>query len=401
MKPPLPLILSAALLATGGAWADDDAPVTPPAPGTTAGASASAAVASELNPLLNHQSDAAPPPPAVPIPSNSTELNSGANQSAPPAGIAPTVVPVPAPAPAAAAPAATLAQQIQSPPRAPRMRAPRPVPVNSITNEEIEQADKIWQRVGQAGGVIGTNGTVMYAYGESRPTINCAPLHLCVIQLIAGEQITDLSIGDSVRWKVAASRAGDAPVVVTKPVTAHLETNLTVLTDQGRVYYMTLKSTTSNYVPLVQYYNPQEIIEKINARTGQMHAQAQAAQETKDASLGKLDPATMDFNYACKGEASFKPSKVFSGNGHVYLQMPDDMKYHDAPAAFDQSNDTTQLINSRLTRGYTILDGLPEKFKLVVGVGSDAQTIECAHGKNDGNSNRWNRDNNRFLNPPN
>jgi len=316
MKPLLSIMLSGCLLAAGAAWADDDAPAAPPA--------------------------------------------SLAGENAEPAG-----------APPAATPSTpSVSTGIQPRPR--MRRAPRPTLDESLAGE---LAERLWQRTGQAAGLIGTGGTVMVAYGESRPTIRCTPLHLCVIQLIAGEQITDLSIGDSVRWKVAASRAGDTPVVVTKPVALGLDTNLTVLTDAGRVYYMTLRSGGS-HVPLVQFYNPQEIIEHIHTRAGQV----QAARETKDATLGKLDPATLDFNYACTGDAGFKPTQVFSGNGHVYLQMQGDMPYHDAPAVFDQSGDTTQLINSRLARGYTILDGLPDKFKLVTGAGSDARTVECSHG---------------------
>jgi type IV secretion system protein VirB9 len=258
-------------------------------------------------------------------------------------------------------------------------RAPRPV-LNTITGSAVDRAARIWERTGQAAGLIGSNGTVMYAYGETRPVSHCAPLHLCVIQLMTGEQITDLSIGDSVRWKVAASRAGDMPVVVTKPVATNLETNLTVLTDAGRVYYMTLKSNEDRYVPLVQFYNPQEILEKVHVEARQKQERDKAEQETKDAALGKLDPAMLDFNYACTGEARFKPIRVFSGNGHVYLQMPADMPWHDAPAIFDVGDGSTQLINSRFARGYEILDGLPEKFRLVIGVDSKAQAVECAHG---------------------
>ena len=304
-----------------------------------------------------------------------------------PAAPAPIVVAPPGMPPAGAVPVAKQVFQPQPTQRQSRARrsAVGTVKADVISQDEINQADILWRHSGQAGGVIGTNGAVSYAYGETRPVIFCAPLHLCVVQLINGEQITDLSIGDSVRWKVAASRAGDTPVVVLKPVASGLETNLTVLSDQGRVYYMTLKSTVTNYVPLVQFYNPQEIVEKINTRNGQIQAQAQAVQEGKDSALGKLDPATLDYNYTCvntgKGDALFKPTRMFSGNGHIYLQMPDDMKYHDAPAAFDETNDSTQLINSRLVRGYTILDGLPDKFKLVVGVGKEAQTVTCAHGK--------------------
>jgi type IV secretion system protein VirB9 len=206
-------------------------------------------------------------------------------------------------------------------------------------------------------------------------------LHLCVIKLMPGESINDISIGDSVRWRVASSRAGDMPVIVLKPAATGLETNLTVLTDAGRVYYMTLRSAARGAVPLIQFFDPQDILIKVNERRDQTQAQARQEQEKRDASFGKLDPVALDFQYICtaKNKAQFKPTEVFSGNGHIYLKMPEDMKYQDAPVVFDTSTDNMQLINSRYARGYEVIDGLPTKFKLVVGVDSDAQTVECAH----------------------
>jgi len=304
--------------------------------------------------------------------------------SKPPAAIVPlatatpTVIPSTQPAPVASSPAAagvSVGRQV-------RKRRHRP-----DSEVDIEKAASLWARTGQAAGVIGDNGTVMYAYGESRPVIHCEPLHLCVIKLMQGEQITDISIGDSVRWKVAASHAGDMPVIVIKPATTGLETNLSILTDAGRVYYMTLRSAAQGAVPLVQFFSPEDIIAKVNERNGQLLLKAQTAQETHDATLGRLDPATLDFHYTCTGKAQFKPTEVFSGNGHIYLKMPDDMKYHDSPAVFDTSSNSTQLINSRFARGYQVLDGLPEKFKLAVGVGSDAETVECTHSGDKTSSN--------------
>jgi type IV secretion system protein VirB9 len=346
MKSLFSIALSAVALAAsaGKVWADSEVP-------PDVGAALATPAESALNPLTGDKESATRAAPVNPVP------------------VVPSI-----------AAAATAKPQTQ--PRKPSVRkAPRPAVANTVADSEAQRAARLWERTGQAAGLIGGNGVVMYAYGETRPVIRCAPLHLCVIQLITGEQITDLSIGDSVRWKVAASRAGDTPVVVTKPVAVKLETNLTVLTDAGRVYYMTLKSDEDVYVPLVQFYNPQEIIEKVNTDARQKQALALAQQETKDATLGQLDLATLDFNYACTGEARFKPVRVFSGNGHVYLQMPADMPYHDAPIVFDESGGSTQLINSRFARGYEILDGLPEKFRLVVGVGSNAQSIECGHGQ--------------------
>jgi type IV secretion system protein VirB9 len=379
MKSLLSSVLSVSRRAAGmsNAWADPTSTSQPSNAGTAAirNAAPTSPAESVLNPLLapltggNEAGAASATAPVVPalIPSTDGQVNPGASKAA-----VPVVVPaIPTPVAKQVAPAK---------PRAHGQRPSRHISINTLTGDDMDRAERIWERTGQAAGVIGINGTLTYAYGESRPTIHCAPLHLCVVQFINGEQITDLSIGDSVRWKVAASRAGDTPVVVIKPVAIDLETNITVLTDAGRVYYMTLKSDEDAYVPLVQFYNPLELIHKVATEARRKEAEVKAEQETKDASLGKIDPATLDINYTCTGEASFKPVRVFSGNGHVYLQMPGDMAFHDSPAIFDESSGNTQLINSRPVRGYVVLDGLPKKIKLVVGLDNQAQVVECAHG---------------------
>ena len=65
-------------------------------------------------------------------------------------------------------------------------------------------------------------------------------------------------------------------------------------------------------------------------------------------------------------------------------QMPDTLAYGDAPALFNLveigHHTQTELINSRLLHGYYVIDGLPTRFKLLVGAGKAARTVTCAHG---------------------
>ena len=263
-----------------------------------------------------------------------------------------------------------------------------PVPLSGRATDAAAQQ---WLRTGVANDIIGTNGQVMYAYGQSRPTITCAPLHVCVINLLAGEHITSLSIGDSVRWLVQPTNAGDRPVVVVKPTAAGLVTNLVVTTDAGRVYYMTLVSDAHDYVPLVGFYDPQQLVINMQQQAAQARAAEQAKVDARKqavvAPLGDIDPAKLDFDFRCKADdnhadldnADLLPVRVFAGGGHTYLQMPPDMKFTDAPAVFNTSNGSTELMNSRLVHGYYVIDGLPTKFKLVLGVGKNSRAVTCHH----------------------
>ncbi len=265
-----------------------------------------------------------------------------------------------------------------------------PVPLSSRATEDASQE---WLQTGIAPSLVGTNGQVMYPYGQSRLTITCAPLHICVINLMTGEHITNMSIGDSVRWLVQSAGAGDRPVVVVKPTAAGLVTNLVVTTDAGRVYYMTLVSDAHDYVPLVGFYDPQQLVINMQQQAAQARAAEQAKAEARRkavvAPMGSIDPASLDFDFTCKADdghadlenADLKPVRVFAGGGHTYLQMPPDMKYTDAPAVFSVTNGQTELMNSRLVHGYYIIDGLPQTFKLVIGVGNAARSVTCRHGQ--------------------
>ena len=264
-------------------------------------------------------------------------------------------------------------------------------PPAPLSGHAFEAAAERWSETGDAPVLVGTNGAVMYAYGESHPTVTCAPLRICLINLMAHEHITNMSIGDSVRWLVQAADAGagnDAtPVVITKPTAAGLVTNLAITTDAGRVYYLTLHSDRQKYVPQIGFYDPQAIIMRLHQQHAAEVAKTTANQETVIDSLGSVDPASLDFDFTCKAEnrtaKQWLPLRVFAGSGHTYLQMSKTLADGDAPAIFNLitvgRRTQTELINSRLLHGYYVIDGLPTRFELVVGAGKSARIVTCAH----------------------
>ncbi|MFS8085620.1 MAG: TrbG/VirB9 family P-type conjugative transfer protein, partial [Acidobacteriota bacterium] len=105
----------------------------------------------------------------------------------------------------------------------------------------------------------GADGRVLYSYGEGLPTLVCAPLRLCVIELEPGERLVgDPQIGDAVRWVVSATRtgggAGRAPaeLLIVKPKTIGLDTALLVATDR-RAYYLRLLSRSDRYMARIAF----------------------------------------------------------------------------------------------------------------------------------------------------
>ncbi len=256
---------------------------------------------------------------------------------------------------------------------------------NTITPSATATAAESWGETGTAITMIGDDGEVMYAYGASRPIVTCAPLHICLIKLLPGEKVSNLSIGDTVRWKVQAATAGKYPIVVVKPTLPGIATNLSIMTDAGRVYYLTLRSDKrGQYVPEIAFYDPQQMVERVaQQESDQAAAGAAAMARNKAATVATLpgiDPATLDFDYKVKAdEGATSPVRVFSSAGHTYIQMPPDLSYSDAPAIFAITNNEQQLANFRLVGAYYVIDGIPAEIKLVLGAGSHAQTVDIKH----------------------
>lgn len=259
----------------------------------------------------------------------------------------------------------------------------------TITPAVIKRASFNWEAADEnnAEALTGDDGSVMYPYGASRPIVACAPLHVCIIKLQDDEHITNLTIGDSVRWKAQASTAGKFPVVVVKPTVTDITTNLSIMTDAGRIYYLTLVSYKNRWVPLIAFYDPARIVETVSQQYVDQAKAADAAKKRKeDATVATLpgdDIASMDFEYAITGPSSdIKPVRVFSSAGHTYIQMPESLRYKDAPAIFSLVNGEQQLVNFKSKGNYYIVDGIPDKINLVLGAGSNAKTVTIQHKTN-------------------
>jgi type IV secretion system protein VirB9 len=103
----------------------------------------------------------------------------------------------------------------------------------------------------------GRDGRVLYAFGAGLPSVVCAPLRVCMIELQPGEKIVgEPQIGDSVRWHLSPALFGsgeaETPVIVLKPLSAGLDTNLLITTDR-RAYYLRLLSKPDDYVARVAF----------------------------------------------------------------------------------------------------------------------------------------------------
>lgn len=245
----------------------------------------------------------------------------------------------------------------------------------------IAQASKIWHDTGTASPVAGNNGEVLYPYGQSTPDILCSPLHTTIIKLLPGEKIAGSALGDKIRWTATNLQLGNQAVVLVRPMQDGITTNLVIASTTGQIYDLTLVSDKAKFVPTVGFYDPQQEWDKAVVGVAMQNQANAAAQRRATMTLPDINPADLDFDYYVTGPREYRPVRVFSAAGKVYLQMPPGMKYGNAPAVFVIENGKEQLTNFQMIQGYYVIDQLFHEAKLLLGTGDNKQVVTIHAGQ--------------------
>jgi type IV secretion system protein TrbG len=246
---------------------------------------------------------------------------------------------------------------------------------------EIQAAMRAWKS-GQPAPIIRTTEFIQYPYGLIEAIVTCEPLRVCDVELDAGEEVQNVSIGDTSRWLVhpAFSGARDTltPHVMVKPSEYGIATNA-IITTNRRTYYLGLVSKAKNdhgYVRRVKFYYPQDLVEQTN-RT--FRAKTSMARRESDTTVARgLAPDRLSFGYEIVGGAglAWRPVRVFDDGQHVYIQMPDTLKASEAPALLVQSRGgESALVNYRVRLPYYVVDRLFDAAVLIVGVGQQQDRV--------------------------
>jgi type IV secretion system protein VirB9 len=245
--------------------------------------------------------------------------------------------------------------------------------------DSVDAATRDFKATGVAR-TINEGNFLMFPFGHSQPTVTCARLRACVIELQPGEIVLSRIAGDLERWEIAPAPSGAdgrTTLVVVKPKDCELTTNLVLATDR-RIYDLTLDSppcratptrgATTNprdpYVRHVRFYYPDETI----------------AQWSKPAApkLGS-DVMQLNFNFAIKRDKRFpwQPSQVFDDGAHVYIKLPPEALHADAPALFSLNADgSRELLNYSVMGDTYITDRLFDRGVLVSGVNGKEQMVK-------------------------
>jgi P-type conjugative transfer protein TrbG len=275
---------------------------------------------------------------------------------------------------------------LATPPPSPESGVPagyRPrtdVQLTKTAQEAVQMSEKWMAEHNQP--AVGRDGRVLYSYGAGLPTVVCAPLRVCMIELQSGEKIVgEPQIGDSVRWNLSPAMYGSGEsltsVIVLKPQSPGLDTNLLITTDR-RAYYLRLLSKPEEYVARVAFAYPDD---EDNERKWQQHLAQQKEQQSKFTRIAELTPGAVEamyFNYKLKGgDSVIRPIRVFDDGKKTYIQISEAAKNREAPVLVVIGPDGKQeMVNYRVKDDMYIVDRLFDHAQLVLGSGKKARKVE-------------------------
>ncbi|TIY00229.1 MAG: P-type conjugative transfer protein TrbG, partial [Mesorhizobium sp.] len=175
------------------------------------------------------------------------------------------------------------------------------------------------------------NAVQVYPFAEGALyQLYTAPERVTDIALQAGETLTSVSAGDTVRWVIGDTVSGSGDNqrthVLVKPFAPGLKTNLVVTTDR-RSYHLQLESTEKTAMAAISWTYSEDQIIALRRR----NAEAEAA--TPVASNVALDD--IRFRYSITGDTPpWRPVRAFDDGHKVYIEFPRRIDQGEAPPLF-------------------------------------------------------------------
>ncbi|KRR13324.1 conjugal transfer protein TrbG [Bradyrhizobium jicamae] len=193
-----------------------------------------------------------------------------------------------------------------------------------------------------------------------------SPEKVATIALQAGEELIDVSTGDTVRWVVGDTASGQGSSrrvhILVKPTLPDIQTNLVVLTDR-RTYHLELVSTKQTYMASISWTYPTDTLIALHRQNA-----VAAANEERVADRGvRLD--SLNFRYRIEGDdPPWRPLRAFDDGRKVFIQMPSGLSQGEAPPLFVAGADgRPNLVNYRVRGSYYIVDRLFSAAELRLG----------------------------------
>ncbi len=232
---------------------------------------------------------------------------------------------------------------------------------------------------------ISPDGLATFAYGGPLPTVLCAPLQICDIELQAGETIKAISMGDTTRWEAIPITSGperaETPHVTVKAkvVEPGMTTTLLVATDR-RTYHLSLRLSEETFMPRVHftYRDDQDAaLLAYRLKTQSLNQQRHTTTQRKPT------PQKLDFAYELKGRADWKPLRVYNDGKKTYIDLPEESTYEFPVLFVVGAEGTKEMVNYRLDGKSFKVDAVFSNAVLVSGVGDEQQRVAISRREND------------------
>ena len=236
----------------------------------------------------------------------------------------------------------------------------KPLPGKGAKEEKIPPEQAI-AKANQAARIEPTragyiNAIQVYPWTEGALyRLYASPEKVSTIALQPGEELTDVSTGDTVRWVVGDTVSGQGSArrvhLLVKPTLPDLQTNLVILTDR-RTYHLELVSTRQSYMASVSWTYPADSLIALHK---QNVAATEADERIADRGV-RLD--NLNFRYRIEGDdPPWRPLRAFDDGRKVYIQMPSGLPQGEAPPLFVAGADgRPALVNYRVRGTYYIVD---------------------------------------------
>lgn len=244
-----------------------------------------------------------------------------------------------------------------------------------LSTAQVEALEAISPWLNHPQRPIANGAQLQFVFNAGRPTLICAPLKVCVVELESGERVAEegLHLGDTARWIVTPVVSADKTHLMIKPLVAGLDTSMVIITDR-RTYHIHLLSDTNRFMPAISWQYPDQ------QKRAWLKYQATQAVKNHQNTIPetKQNIAGLNFEYeigACRG-CPWRPLRVYDDDQRVYIQMPSAVaRLNDLPILLVESGSVLGLINYRVSKDRYIVDGLFERAWLIAGIGRSRQKL--------------------------
>lgn len=225
-----------------------------------------------------------------------------------------------------------------------RVRCPTPIEIVARANDAARQRPAR-DRFAEARQIyVYAPGAIFQLYAS--------PTHVSIILLEAGEMITGIAAGDTSRWMVteveAEAQQEPRAIVLVKPQTSGLSTNIVIVTDR-RTYLVEARANAGDhYSAEIAWTYP----------------------ERDAAPLAGVEALSFDYRVrTVRGRTPpWAPSRVFDDGRRTWIEFPADVATADMPPLFVITPEGAELANYRVDGRRMMVDRLFETAELRLGV---------------------------------